>query len=68
MKNSIKSWDISEDSKRFRILAQAAWDRFNEDGYMRDEEEARYYEGLMEKLNDLAWHYACLVSEGVFED
>ena len=66
--NSIKTWHLSEDAKIFRNLAQEAWDKFDEEGLAKYEEEARYYEGLAQKLNDLAWHYACLVNENILSD
>lgn len=68
MKNSIKSWHLAEDARGLRVLAQAAWDKFDEEGLIKYQGEAMYYEGLANNLDDLAWHWACLTAEGVFED
>ena len=67
MKTAINAWAISQDTKVFRTLQEAAWGKFDETGLYKYEEEARYYGKLIDSLTDLAWHYECLANEGTIE-
>lgn len=67
MKSAINAWAISQDSKNFRKLQEEAWNKFDETGLWKYEEEARYYSKLIDSLTDLAWHYECLANEGIIE-
>ena len=63
----MRSYDFEGDIKRFKALAEEAYDRFDESGLYKDLEDREYYLGLVKKLEDLQWHYSCLESEGVLE-
>ena len=68
MKTAINAYSLSQDTKVFCTLQEAAWAKFDETGLYKYEEEARYYGKLIDSLTDLAWHYECLVNDGTIED
>jgi len=62
------SFNLHEEKKRIQALADQARARADNTGLIKDEDEARYFEGLVDKLEDLSWHYACLENEGILNN
>ncbi len=63
----MKSFDFTAEVKRMEALAEQAEAMAEATGLIKWDEEVRYYEGLAEKLRDLAWHYECLENDGILK-